>query len=142
MIPVEQKHHLFEHGNCMKYGIGSINDTSNGISLCWDCHRCFDANLVCIEPITGKLIITDDLFANMPAKWGSLADYAVPVINFPWPSKALLKFREDAMHNATVSRHERNTKQSEYVFCLFCSKIYLEKAEIAQHKMCCEGIRC
>lgn len=141
MIPVEQKHHLFEHGNCLKYGIGSINDTSNGISLCWDCHRCFDANLVCIDPITGKLIITEELLNSMPGKWGRLVNIAVPTINFPWPSKALLKFREDAKHVATITRHEKNEKQGEYdLFCLFCTKSYGEKAELAQHEMCCEGI--
>ena len=142
MIPVEQKCHLFEHGNCLKYGIGSINDTSNGISLCWDCHRCFDANLVCIDSMTGKLIITEELLDRMPGKWKGLVEKAVPPINFPWPSNALLKFREDAKHVATITRHERNEKQIEYeLFCLFCSKSYMEKAELAQHEMCCEGIR-
>jgi HNH endonuclease len=144
IIPVEQKYHLYEPRNCLKYGIGSINDTSNGISLCWDCHRCFTANLLCLDPITGKLLITEDLFECMPVKWGSLLDNAAPIINFPWPSKALLKFREDAMHAATVTRHERNEKQSsEYkLFCLLCSNSYVEKAELAQHEMCCEGKRC
>lgn len=143
MIPVEQKHHLFEPGNCLKYEIGSINDTSNGISLCWDCHRCFEANLVCLDPTTGKLLITEDLLDCMPGKWGSLVDNAAPIINFPWPSKALLKFREDFMHAATVTRHERNEKQSsEYeLLCLFCSNSYVEKAELAQHETCCEGKR-
>lgn len=146
MIPVEQKHHLFEPCNWLKYGIGSINDTSNGISLCWDCHRCFDANLVCIHPTTGKLIITEDLLDCMPGIWGGLLDNAVPIINYPCPSKALLKFREDAMHAATVTRHERNEKRSSEndLFCLFCSKSHVEKAEaeVAQHETCCKGKRC
>jgi hypothetical protein len=86
-------------------------DTTNGILLCWGCHKCFDANLVCIDPMTGILDITDALLANERTKWTKLVGHTVPVSTVTWPTNELLKFREDAMHVATNARHEG---QSEY----------------------------
>lgn len=105
IIPVEQREILNERDRCMEYQIGSIMDTANGILLCWDCHKCFDTNLVCIDPINGRLLITDALLGNMPEKWRDLVDKAVPDGAYMWPSKALLQFRKNAMQAATQTRH-------------------------------------
>ena len=49
VLPVELKNLLHERSNCEKFGIDSIMDTANGITLCSECHQCFDRNLVCID---------------------------------------------------------------------------------------------
>lgn len=110
IIPVGQREILNVRDRCMENQIGHIMDTANGILLCWDCHQCFDANLVCIDPITERLLITGALLGNMPKKWKELVDKAVPDGTYSWPSKALLQFRKNAMEAATQTRHE---KQSE-----------------------------
>jgi hypothetical protein len=107
IIPVDEKGVLNEPANCALYGISSINDTANGILLCRACHKCVDSNLVCINSTTGKLRISDALLSNEPEKWASLVNITVPISTVTWPSKQLLKFREDAMDAATTLRHER-----------------------------------
>ena len=96
-IPVKQRDLLNDPKNRRKYGISSIMDTINGILLCWGFHKCFDANLVCIDPLSGKLLIADALLANEPDKWERLVGHTVPVSDGTWPTCELLKFREDAM---------------------------------------------
>ena len=58
-LPVKSDNLLHEPRNCEKFGIYSIMDPANGITLCSECHQCFDRNLVYIDPETGKLFITD-----------------------------------------------------------------------------------
>ena len=105
ILPVGQKGLLCEASNCEKYGIGSIMDTSNGMLLCRSCHRCFDANLVCIDPISGILLVADALLANEKDKWESLSNQPVSCKSYQWPSTELFKFRKDAMDSATGRRH-------------------------------------
>ena len=81
MIPVKQYDLLRDYNNNTKYGIGSVMDTANGILLCCNCHKCFDAYLVCIDPATGKLLIAEALLANEPDKWKRLQDRIVSVHN-------------------------------------------------------------
>jgi hypothetical protein len=97
-IPIEQKPLLDDPVLCVKYGIGSIVDSSNGILLCWACYKCFDAKLVCISSATGKLIISDALLANEYEKWNDLIDRVIPAATYySLPSKELMQSREDAM---------------------------------------------
>jgi hypothetical protein len=136
-IPVKQKDLLNDPSNCTKYGISSIMDTTNGILLCWDCHKCFDANLVCIDPITGNLNLTDALLANEGDKWKSLVGHNVPASTVTWPTNELLKFREDAMFVATKARHE---SRSEFTFfCEHCQKGYKKINALSKHEMTCES---
>jgi hypothetical protein len=95
LLPVEQKHLLQDRNNCAKFGVSSIMDTANGILLCWGCHKCFDANLVCINSDSGQLSIADALLSNEKEKWSPLVRRVVPVSLGTWPTKALLKYRED-----------------------------------------------
>jgi hypothetical protein len=105
LLPVEQKYVLLDEEKCILYGIHSIMDSSNGIALCWACHKCFDAKLVCIDPSTGALLVTDALLANEPEKWCDLQNKIVPTCPHWWPNKELLKFREQAMLAATSKRN-------------------------------------
>ena len=99
-LPVEQKELLEDPAQCTRFGIGSIMDSANGILLCWACHKCFDADLVCISSESGKLVIADALLANEREKWECLIDH-IPKVRYTWPSKELLKFREKALRDAT-----------------------------------------
>ena len=105
VLPVEQKNVLLDEEKCILYGIHSIMDSSNGIALCRACHKCFDASLVCIDPSTGALLVTDVLLANEPEKWSDLKNKIVPTCPHWWPNKELLKFREQAMLFATSKRN-------------------------------------
>ena len=85
ILPVELKELLCSLTNRTKYGIGSVNDSANGILLCNDCHKCFDSNLVCICPSTGELLVTDALLTHKREKWTGLVGRTVPV-GTPWPT--------------------------------------------------------
>ena len=86
------------------YEIATINDIKNGILLCWNCHKCFDASLVCIDADSGTLVVADALLSN-EERWAALKGSAVRASSSPfWPSKQLLKFREDALRSATEQR--------------------------------------
>jgi hypothetical protein len=138
VLPVKQKNVLLDEEKCILYGIHSIMDSSNGIALCWDCHTCFDANLVCIDPSTDALIVTDALLANAPEKWTDLKNKNVPPCPHWWPNKELLKFREQAMLAATS---KRNDAQSEYqFFCPNCAKGYKKIGALLKHVQDCERI--
>lgn len=99
-LPVEQKAMLNDFDQCVKYNICSIMDSANGILLCGHCHRCFDANLVCIDSETGILRIADSLLANEREKWSHLVGRVVSASRVAWPCKQLLKYREEAMQEA------------------------------------------
>ena len=104
IIPVEQKDILNDHGNCTRYGVCSIMDTANGVLLCWACHKCFDANLVCINSVTGVLTISEALLSNEPEKWNPLVGRVVPASSSTWPSTAMLQYRETALLKASEDR--------------------------------------
>ena len=135
ILPYMQRQLLSDPSNRTKYGIDSINDTANGISLCRDCHLCFDANLVCIDPITGKLLITDALLVHRRDKWEKLVGHSVPVSTGQWPTKALLEFREDAMNAARKTRREN---QEKFPFsCELCSKRCKSATGLKKHRKSC-----
>jgi HNH endonuclease len=136
VIPVKQYDLLRDYSNNAKYGIGSVMDTANGILLCRNCHRCFDAYLVCIDPATGKLLIAEALLANEPDKWKRLQDRIVSVHNpVTWPNMELLKFRMNAMNSATESRHEK--QENFRLYCMFCYKGYKKKNLLENHQRKC-----
>jgi len=138
VLTFEQKTILHDMKKRTLYGIYSIYDSSNGIALCWACHKCFDANLVCIEPSTGALIVTDALLANEPEKWCSLKGRIVSSTSHGWPNEALLKFREQAMLAATSKRNEG---QSEYqFFCRYCTQGYNTTNALRKHEENCKRI--
>ena len=120
ILPVEKKDILNDPSVCARFCIGSINDASNGILLCWACHKCFDHNLVCIDPDDGKLLVSDALLANEPDKWNALVGQVVPRGQYAWPSRQLLLFRHEAMVAATAERHA--TQVDFQSFCQYCSK--------------------
>jgi hypothetical protein len=120
LLPYEQRHLLDDPQNCAKFEIGSIMDTRNGVLLCFRCHKCFDANLVCINSENNRLTISDALMHNENDKWKDLVDSTIRPALYAWPSKELLKYREEAMRIATQARHD---KQEQYI--LFCKYLQL-----------------
>jgi hypothetical protein len=134
VLPVEEKDLLSEPKNRALYGIESVNDGANGITLCWGRHKCFDANLVCIDPGTNKLLVTDALMANED-KWERLADLEVSPGSPTWPNAALLQFRVHAMQEATDKRREKQNKC--ILFCTRCSKGYMRTHALEYHEKTC-----
>ena len=55
-----------------------LTKVSNGIILCWGCHKCFGANLVCVDSNSGKLCVADALLSCESEKWQKLVDRDVP----------------------------------------------------------------
>jgi hypothetical protein len=135
---VEEKDLLSEPKNHSLYGIESVNDGANGITLCWSCHKCFDANLVCINPGMNRLLITDALMANEKDKWEALADREVSRGSPTWPNEALLQFRAHTMQEATDKRRD---KQNKYIlFCTNCSKGYMRTHALETHEKQCNRL--
>lgn len=139
ILPVECKNLLLDPENRSLYRIDSINDSCNGIALCWGCHKCFDANLICINPVDHKLLIADALLANEQEKFRDLVGVEVfPRFSY-WPKHELLKYRVDAMESATLARHE---KQDGYTLrCSICSKGYKRLPALKKHEESCASIR-
>lgn len=107
ILPVRQKELLNMPDKREYFSIGTINEISNGILLCWNCHVCFDASLVCIDADKGTLVVADALLKN-EKRWVALKGREVRASSSRfWPSKQLLKFREDALRSATDQRHEK-----------------------------------
>eukprot|EP01036_Dinobryon_divergens_P036466 gene36466-47485_t len=83
-----------------QYGITDLYDTSNGITLCSECHDVFDALLCCVW--------------SSPAfqcKWTALngAQVAVPskrLMLKNWPPPMLFKFREDKFKERVIERYK------------------------------------
>jgi hypothetical protein len=135
VLPVEQRHLLQDRNNCAKFGVNSIMDTANGILLCWGCHKCFDANLVCINSDSGQLSIADALLSNEKEKWSPLVGRVVPVSLGTWPTKALLKYREELMKEAS---ERRQRKQEEFtLYCEHCNKGYKMANALQNHQDAC-----
>lgn len=104
ILPVESKSLLIDPANRTRYGIASINDSCNGIALCRGCHKCFDAKLICIDPVEHTLMIADALLANKSDKFRLLTGKKMR-LHSPTPNRELLQFRVDAMEAATAARH-------------------------------------
>jgi len=139
VLPVAQKHLLLDEEVRATFGICSIMDSQNGIALCWACHKCFDAHLVCIDSVSGKLLITNALLANESDKWKELVGKVVPRSSVAWPAQELLKFREDAQSEATAERHR---KQDDFPLkCQHCSKGYKRTSALRDHEKACHGTR-
>jgi len=117
------------------YGICGIMETINGLTLCWNCHRAYDANLVCIDPSTNELRVADALLANEQDKWEPLNNRAIDAAAKQWPTKELLQYREEAMKQQTAKRH---LDQSKYLFsCEICGKGYKSTAWLQKHENQC-----
>jgi len=92
-IPIPSKRECLD-----SYSISGINDTSNGFTLCWNCHQAFDNYLVCVDPVTSILLVTEALQEHEPTKWKLLHKKYVTPAKFNWPSKELVTYRFNKMH--------------------------------------------
>ena len=101
-----------------KLSLNGINETSNGITLCWNCHQAFDNYLVCIDPESSILLVTEALQEHEPIKWKPLNGKSISPGSFYWPSKELMAYRFDKMKE----KQEERAKQTEtYPFrCRSC----------------------
>jgi hypothetical protein len=134
ILPLHLKNLLLEPENRTHYRIDTINDGCNGITLCWPCHKCFDVNLLCIDPMSGKLLISDALLANEGDKFTPLVGATVSPRFSQWPTE-LLQYRVSAMETSTEDRHG---KQDAYeLFCSRCQKGYKRLAYLQKHEVTC-----
>jgi hypothetical protein len=117
ILPVRQKELLNMPDKREYFSIGTINEISNGILLCWNCHTCFDANLVCIDADNGTLVVADALLAN-EERWVALKGREVSASSSRfWPSKQLLKFREDALRSLSATGQRHKMQGSYSIYC-------------------------
>lgn len=85
------------------YEISGINSTSNGLTLCWNCHQAFDNNLVCISPVEYILLVVDALLSFEPEKWGKLNKKTILFArSIDIPREAVLRYRYNEMNTKTV----------------------------------------
>ena len=103
-----------------EYDMTGINDTCNGITLCWNCHLAFDNYLVCVCPSSNMLIVAEALQHCEPVKWQKL--HGTRVSNdsksIHWPSNKLLSHRLDLMKEQAQRRKD---DRDEYPFrCKHC----------------------
>lgn len=102
-----------------QYEILDLYDTSNGITLCSECHNVFDALLCCVkvmveDDVTSHKIVVANALKSSPEfaeKWSQLdgADVRVPTkptLLKHWPPAELFLFREAKYDEYTVKRHQ------------------------------------
>lgn len=86
-----------------------INDTCNGITLCWNCHQAFDNHLVCVDPTSNVLIVAEALHHCEPAKWQKLHCAKVGgggSSSIHWPNNKLFSYRLDEMNKKAEERQD------------------------------------
>jgi hypothetical protein len=96
-----------------RFSISGINDTCNGLTLCWNCHQAFDNDLVCISPSDGQLVVAQTLQEIESAKWRMLHGRRVTSSSLQWPPAALLQYRVDVM-NEKVKERQLNREKYPY----------------------------
>jgi hypothetical protein len=138
ILPYASRSLLKDAVNRLRYGIGSVNDTSNGIALCWGCHKCFDANLICINPVDHSLMISDALLTNEREKFQSLQGKKIFPNFVQWPNTELLQYRVEMMNAATAARHLK--KKANYFHCSLCHKDYRNLKFLSIHESKCHCI--
>lgn len=102
-----------------QYEITDLYETTNGITLCGECHDVFDSLLCCVKVVsdgegTGyKIVVANALKASaeFTKKWSRLdgADVRVPTKPFLlklWPPAELFLFREGKYNEYTAKRHQ------------------------------------
>ena len=134
---MHQKELLNDPGQRVDFKIGSINDLANGILLCWPCHKVFDASLVCIDADRGTLLVVADALLTNEERWATLKGNEVRERSHFWPSKQLLKFREDALRAATERRHKMQESYS--FFCKHCKRSFMQVSALGKHENKCTG---
>ena len=103
-----------------RYELTGINDSVNGITLCFNCHDVFDNGLATVDPSTGKLVATEALLAHEPEKWSSLNGSAVTITSERhWPYKSLWQYRFDEMKRKVADR--KAMKETYPYFCSLCN---------------------
>jgi hypothetical protein len=104
-----------------EYDMTGINDTCNGITLCWNCHQAFDNHLVCVDPTSNALIVAEALQHCEPAKWQKL--HCAKVVgggssSMYWPNNELFSYRQGVMNKKA---EERQDDRDEYPYrCEHC----------------------
>lgn len=104
-----------------EYDMTGINDTCNGITLCWNCHQAFDNHLVCVDPTSNVLIVAEALQHCEPAKWQKL--HCAKVVgggssSIHWPNNKLFSYRLGVMNKKA---EERQDERDEYPYrCEHC----------------------
>lgn len=114
-IPIEDAAFL------QQFEILDLYDTSNGITLCSECHDVFDALLCCVQvecdsngaAINHKIVVANALKSSgeFAEKWSRLDGASVRVPTTPlmlkhWPPAELFKFRKDKYDEYTVKRRQ------------------------------------
>lgn len=134
-LQVERRDLLESPGGMELFKIGSIMDSTNGITLCWQCHRCFDLNLVCIDPTSGQLLISDALMHNEAEKWTKLVDHIVPACSYSWPTLELMQYRVEEFEAAKKKRCD--TRDENLFHCRNCSRGYKRSHYLQLHEGKC-----
>ena len=127
------------------YGIVSINEIRNGLTLCTDCHQMFGNSALCCVTITGVddskvyTIEVADCLVVQKKKWQDLQGKLVRVpdkkyLKGIWPSDALFAYRETVYREKTENRHKQRTEfQCKTCFAFFKSKKKLESHQQSPH---------
>lgn len=111
-----------------QYGILDFYDTDNGLTLCNQCHKVFDALLCCVRVLSDGIvdkhvIVVADALKAAP-KWTQLDGAAVRLpakeLMTRWPPAALFAFREAKFMEKTQKRHEYMKANPN--ICYICGK--------------------
>lgn len=139
----------------LQYEILDLYDTSNGITLCGECHDVFDALLCCVKvefdsegAVTSHRIVVANALkssAEFAGKWSKLDGASVrvptkPILLKHWPPAELFQFRETKYDEYAVKR--RQLAQDLPNVCK-CGKRTKSPAGLANHmrsKACLERL--
>ncbi len=114
-------------------GICGINDTANGLTLCWNCHQAFDNGLVCIFPDDFTLLVADALQHEESEKWKPLHGKTISFLThiIANPGKGVLSYRLEEFY---TKAKERSENRNEFLYhCTSCNMGCKSLSGLKQH---------
>lgn len=134
-----------------QYKLVGLYDTTNGLTLCSECHTIFDALLCCVKVetqngvISHKLIVADALKADPEhtEKWVKLdgADVRVPSLFLHLlPPKELFQFRLNKYQESAAKRREVAQGKPNVCHCGKRTRTPLGLAQHIRSKVCLERV--
>ncbi len=112
-----------------RFGIITLYDTRNGLTLCGECHHAFDSLLCCVKVIIEEGVVThhhitiSNALKSSSDKWSQLDGTEVRVPTEPrllavWPPVKLFKFQETTYDEFTQKRQQKAHELP--VVCPYC----------------------
>lgn len=117
-------------------GINGVFEAANGLTKCFTCHRLYDANLLCTNPVTNRVEVADAYlhWGDEKEKYAALVESKKELRSASpgWPPHALMQDRWEQYQQAS---DRRRTQCETYPhFCEVCWRRWKLKGGLERHR--------